>query len=96
MRRAQSQRSPDPSELARTPEASQARAVENAQDASELGDQPIRQRDLISLSARARRLLERIKPIVVSVLTFWDHGVTRLVLDDCTLIVDESGSYRVS
>lgn len=96
MRRTYSQRPPEPLELGRTPAAGSVVAVEEVQDANELGDQPIRQRDRITLSARARRLLERIKPIVVNVLTFWDHGVTRLVLDDCILTVDESGSYQVS
>jgi hypothetical protein len=59
---------------------------------SSAGDIPLWQRDTISLSARARQLIGRIKPTIIRVLSFWDHRVTRLTIGDRTLVVDGSGS----
>lgn len=52
-------------------------------------------RDRISPSARARRLLEKIKPFFIKVLSFWDHRITRISLEGRDLFIDSSGSYQV-
>lgn len=60
------------------------------------GDHPAWQRDVVAISARIRAVVARLEPIVVRVLTFWDH-VTRSV--DAgggrRLDVDPSGCYRM-
>jgi hypothetical protein len=57
-------------------------------------DYPQWRKDQLSLSSRARALLSRLRPFMIHVLTFWDHGVASLALDELTLDVDASGSYR--
>jgi hypothetical protein len=57
-------------------------------------DHPEWRPDVLSLSNRAKALLERIKPFLIRVMTFWDHRATRMELDDLTLEIDASGSYR--
>lgn len=58
-------------------------------------DHPKWAQDTVAISQRARELLARIKPIVVSIITFWDHRVRSIFVNDRTLNVDPSGSYRV-
>ena len=57
-------------------------------------DYPEWRRDQLSLSGRARALMAKLKPFVIRVLTFWDHRVSSLPLDELTLDIDASGSYR--
>jgi hypothetical protein len=57
-------------------------------------DHPEWRPDILSLSNRAKALLARIKPFVIRVMTFWDHRATTMELDNITLEVDASGSYR--
>ena len=57
-------------------------------------DYPQWRKDQVSLSGRARALLSKLKPFMIRVLTFWDHGTSTLALDELTLDVDASGSYR--
>ncbi|HEY8313991.1 MAG TPA: hypothetical protein VIG51_07425 [Candidatus Baltobacteraceae bacterium] len=52
-------------------------------------------KDALSVSQRTRALLSRIKPIVVRVLTFWDHAVRSMTIGNQRISVDPSGSYRV-
>jgi hypothetical protein len=58
-------------------------------------DHPAWTKDALSLSQRARALLGRIKPLVIRVLTFWDHRVRSILVGGRTLSVDASGSYRL-
>lgn len=58
-------------------------------------DHPQWVRDTISISSRARSLLERLRPIAVRVYSFWDHALRSLTLGGRTLSVDPSGSYRL-
>lgn len=58
-------------------------------------DHPAWQRDVLSISARARALMESLRPVVVRVLTFWDHRVRDLTLGARSLAVDQSGCYRL-
>ena len=58
-------------------------------------DHPKWVKDALIVSQRARELLVRIKPVVVQILTFWDHRICSIVVGDRNLNVDPSGSYRV-
>ncbi|HEX3466149.1 MAG TPA: hypothetical protein VHS78_19020 [Candidatus Elarobacter sp.] len=58
-------------------------------------DHPAWQRDVLSISARARELLARLHPIAVRVLTFWDHVRRAATVAGRTLEIDPSGSYRL-
>jgi hypothetical protein len=58
-------------------------------------DHPAWQRDVLSVSARARAVLARLRPIAVRVLTFWDHAVRRAFAGGRRIEVDPSGCYRV-
>lgn len=52
-------------------------------------------KDAAAVSQRARRLVERLKPVVVRVLTFWDHRVRAATIGGRELSIDASGSYRL-
>lgn len=58
-------------------------------------DHPPWQRDVLAVSARARALLARLRPVTVRVLTFWDHVLRGIVVGDRDVEVDPSGSYRM-
>ena len=58
-------------------------------------DHPAWQRDLLSVSARARAVLAQLRPVVVRVLTFWDHVVRAALVGGRRVEVDPSGCYRV-
>jgi len=51
-------------------------------------------RDAAAVSTRARRLLEQLRPIVVRVLSFWDHHARAVLVGGGRLSIDASGSYR--
>jgi hypothetical protein len=52
-------------------------------------------KDALAVSQRARRLVARLKPVVLRVLTFWDHHVRSIAIGPRELSVDMSGSYRL-
>lgn len=52
-------------------------------------------KDALAVSQRARALIARLKPVVVRVLTFWDHHVRGMTIGGRELQVDISGSYRI-
>jgi hypothetical protein len=58
-------------------------------------DHPAWQRDILSVSARARAVIGALKPVVVRVLTFWDHVVRSVAIGARRVEVDPSGCYRV-
>lgn len=58
-------------------------------------DHPAWMRDTLSVSQRARSLLERLRPTVVKVVRFWEHRVRSIVVGGRRLSVDFSGSYRL-
>ena len=58
-------------------------------------DLPAWRRDRRTISARARALLARIKPILIRVFTFWDHQVTLAHIDGRWVEIDATGSYLV-
>jgi hypothetical protein len=51
-------------------------------------------RDGVAISSRARELLARVRPVVVRVLHFWDHGVRAILVSGRRVHVDPSGCYR--
>ncbi|MFN2459945.1 MAG: hypothetical protein ABR591_04595 [Candidatus Velthaea sp.] len=58
-------------------------------------DHPAWQRDVVSISSRARALIARIQPAVVRVLTYWDHRLRDIALGSRRFGVDASGCYRL-
>jgi hypothetical protein len=52
-------------------------------------------KDALAVSQRARQLVAGFRPVVVRVLTFWDHHVRSLSIAGRELSVDVSGSYRL-
>ncbi len=59
------------------------------------GDHPAWQRDVVSISSRVRALIAAMRPVIVKVLTFWDHRLGDIMLGARTFGVDPSGSYRL-
>jgi hypothetical protein len=59
-------------------------------------DLPAWARDAVAISARARDLVARLKPVVIRVLTFWDHRARTAVIGGRRMSIDPSGSYRVN
>ena len=58
-------------------------------------DHPPWSKDTLSLSMRARALLTRLRPVVIKVMTFWDHRMRSIFVGGQKLSVDASGSYRL-
>ena len=58
-------------------------------------DHPAWQRDILSVSARARAVVAALRPVVVRALTFWDHVVRSVTIGSRRVEVDPSGCYRV-
>ena len=52
-------------------------------------------KDAVAVSQRARQLIVRLPPVLVRVLTFWDHHLRGIVVGGRKLSVDVSGSYRL-
>jgi hypothetical protein len=52
-------------------------------------------KDALAVSQRARQLITRLRPVIVKVLTFWDHHIRSVVIGGRELTVDISGSYRM-
>jgi hypothetical protein len=58
-------------------------------------DHPRWQRDILSVSARARAVVAALRPVVVRTLTFWDHVARAVSVGSRRLEVDPSGCYRL-
>jgi hypothetical protein len=58
-------------------------------------DHPSWQRDVVSISTRARAVIAALRPVVIRVRSFWDHRVSEIRIGSLTLGVDASGSYRL-
>jgi hypothetical protein len=58
-------------------------------------DHPAWQRDVLAVSARVRALVAGLRPVVVRVLSFWDHAVRSIPIGGRRLEVDPSGCYRI-
>lgn len=81
---------------ARAAEPVVAALAEADLDAGELpNDHPAWVRDAVAVSRAARDLVARLKPVVIRVLTMWDHGVRCIAIGGRRIGVDASGSYRI-
>jgi NADPH-dependent glutamate synthase beta subunit-like oxidoreductase len=81
---------------ARSSEPVVAALAETDLDAGQLPhDHPQWVRDAVAVSRAARDLVARLRPIVVRVMTFWDHGMRCIVVGGRRVGVDASGSYRI-
>jgi hypothetical protein len=58
-------------------------------------DHPQWVRDAVAISRAARGLVLRLKPIVIRILTIWDHRVRSIAVGGRRVGVDASGSYRL-
>ncbi|HEV2642080.1 MAG TPA: hypothetical protein VGT98_05215 [Candidatus Elarobacter sp.] len=58
-------------------------------------DHPAWQRDVLSVSARARAVVAALRPVVVRVLTFWDHAIRSINVGQRRIMIDPSGCYRL-
>ena len=88
----------DPAALATAPLAVTAAHVPDADPdlhATLPRDHPAWQRDVLSVSARARAVIAALRPMAVCVLTFWDHVVRSISVGGRRIEVDPSGCYRL-
>lgn len=58
-------------------------------------DHPQWQRDVVSISSRARALIANVVPVVVRTLAYWDHRLREVAFGARTLSVDPAGCYRL-
>jgi len=58
-------------------------------------DHPRWVKDAIAVSQRAREIIAKLRPVVMRVLSFWDHRIRSIVVGDRSVSVDPSGCYRV-
>jgi len=75
-------------------------AIRNDNDAADIApslpnDHPAWQRDVLSISSRARALMAAIRPVAVRVLTFWDHHMRDIMIGTRHFGIDPSGCYRL-
>jgi hypothetical protein len=52
-------------------------------------------KDALAVSQRARSAIARLRPVIIRVLTFWDHHVRSIAIAGRELSIDISGSYRI-
>ena len=57
-------------------------------------DHPQWVKDALSVSNRAKELIARLKPVLITVLSFWDHRIRSAFVGGQRVSVDPSGSYR--
>ena len=82
--------------LTRASEPAVTALAETDLDAGQLpNDHPRWVRDAVAISRAARDLVARLRPIVIGVLTIWDHGVRCIAVGGRRVGVDASGSYRI-
>jgi hypothetical protein len=58
-------------------------------------DHPQWQRDVVSISSRARAVIATIVPVVVRTLAYWDHRIREIAFGTRSLAVDPAGCYRL-
>jgi hypothetical protein len=75
--------------------------VVNGVDAASLEELPLSRdhprwvKDAVAISARARELIAQMRPVVIRILTQWDHRLRTIAIGDRRVAVDTSGCYRV-
>ena len=95
MRDAASAPAADPPALLATPIAAPIAESEIDAMPSLPGSHPTWQRDVLAVSARVRAIVAGLRPVVVHVLTFWDHVVRSITVGNRRVEIDPSGSYRL-
>ncbi len=58
-------------------------------------DHPRWVKDAVAVSQRAREVIARLTPVVVRVLTFWDHRIRSIFVASRRVEIDASGCYRI-
>jgi hypothetical protein len=58
-------------------------------------DHPQWQRDVVSISSRARALIAVAVPVVVRALAYWDHRLREIAFGSRTFSIDPAGCYRL-
>jgi len=58
-------------------------------------DHPQWQRDVVSISSRARAVIATVVPVVVRTFAYWDHRLREIAFGARTLSVDPAGCYRL-
>jgi hypothetical protein len=58
-------------------------------------DHPAWQRDVVSISSRARAFLATVVPVAVRALSYWDHRMREIAFGPRSLTVDPAGCYRL-
>ena len=82
--------------LAIEPEQAVPAVADSSFDASTLPrDHPKWRSDSLTLSQRAREVIAQLRPVVVRVLTFWDHRLRECTIGGRRFAVDATGSYRL-
>lgn len=59
-------------------------------------DHPRWVKDAVAVSQRARELIVKLRPVIIHVLSFWDHRIRSIMVGNRCVAVDPSGCYRVS
>jgi len=59
-------------------------------------DHPRWVKDAVAVSQRARELIAKLRPVIIHVLSFWDHRIRSIMVGDRCVAVDPSGCYRAS
>jgi hypothetical protein len=59
-------------------------------------DHPRWIKDAVAISQRGRELIAKLRPVIVHVLSFWDHRIRSIMVGNRCVAVDPSGCYRVS
>ncbi|HLY03699.1 MAG TPA: hypothetical protein VKR56_14535 [Candidatus Cybelea sp.] len=59
-------------------------------------DHPRWVKDAVAVSQRARELIGKLRPVVVHVLSFWDHRIRSIMVGNRCVAIDASGCYRAS
>jgi hypothetical protein len=91
-----------PATLAARLEAGRSEAVVPAVAEAELEtallpqDHPRWIKDAVAVSQRGRELIAKLRPVIVHVLSFWDHRIRSIMVGSRCVAVDPSGCYRVS
>jgi hypothetical protein len=58
-------------------------------------DHPAWQRDVVSISTRARAVIAQIVPVIVRTFSYWDHRIREIAFGSRSLGVDPAGCYRL-
>jgi hypothetical protein len=58
-------------------------------------DHPAWVNDAVAISRAAREMVARLRPVLIAVLSFWDHRLRYVAIGGVRVGIDVSGSYRI-